>query len=126
MLKRTQTGLMQNSIWKESSGVASFDPDDLKCLVREGLTAMKPEKREVFILELENDLQSAKLSIRAYLIPIGISARLPNELTPGEIGHLIRYLKINVPGATLAVDRFLERLGVFGEKNGRAADRLAA
>jgi len=106
--------------------VTSVDPGELKCLVREGLMSMTLVERYDFIMSLESDLQSANLTMRAYLIPIGISARTLQELTPGEIGHLIRYLTINVPSAKLVVDGVMESLGIFAERIVTPDERLAA
>ncbi len=126
MMSRIQTRRTRDGIWKTASGVTSVDPGELKCLVREGLMSMTLVERYDFIMSLESDLQSANLTMRAYLIPIGISARTLQELTPGEIGHLIRYLTINVPSAKLVVDGVMESLGIFAERIVTPDERLAA
>lgn len=125
-MSRIRTRRIRDGIWKTASGVTSVDPDELKRMVREGLTSMTLEEREAFIVSLQSDLQSANLSMRAYLFPIGISAQTLQELTPGEVGHLIRYLKINVPSAKPVVDHLMESLGVLAEKIVTPSERLAA
>jgi hypothetical protein len=87
---------------------------------------MTTADREAFILALEAELRHANLSIRAYLIPLGISAISLEELTPSDVGHLVRFLKINVPGAVRAVDGVIERFAVSGEKVANSGGRLAA
>jgi hypothetical protein len=90
----------------------SVDPDDLKRLVRDGLTTMTQAERESFILALERELRASHQCMRLYLFPLGISANIPQDLTPGDIGHLIRFLKMSVPGARQVVDRVAELFAV--------------
>ncbi len=85
---------------------------------------MTMAEREEFIQVLEAEMRRANLNMRAYLIPLGIPGRSPEDLTPTEVGHLVRFLKINVPQAMPAVERAMARFGVFAEKAGQ--DRLAA
>jgi hypothetical protein len=71
-------------------------------------------------------MRRTSLNMRAYLIPLGIPGRSPEDLTPTEVGHLIRFLKINVPQAMPAIERALGRYEVFAEKINHSGDRLAA
>jgi hypothetical protein len=105
---------------------SSRDGDDLKSVVRDGLISMKFDARIEFIQELEAEMRRSNLSMRAYLIPLGISASTPEELTPTEVGHLIRFLKIIVPGAMPAVERTMARFEVFEGKVQNCSDFLAA
>ena len=52
--------------------------------------------------------------------------RTLEELTPTEVGHLVRFLKINVTQALPAVERALAQNGGFTEKAGAPRTRLAA
>src|SRR4029079_14312055 len=79
--------------------IGEMNPDDLKGFVRDGLVNMTILERETFIKALEVEMRGVGLSIRSYLIPLGIPARTLEELTPTEVGHLVRYLKINVAHA---------------------------
>jgi hypothetical protein len=126
MAKRTQTKDIQSRNRIETSGMSSVDPEDLKLLVRDGLASMTAAEREAVILGMESELRSANLSMRAYLFPLGISASSPEELTPGDVGHLVRFLKINVPKARRAVDGVIARLADTAEKVAKPGDRLAA
>jgi len=107
------------------SAIGGMNPEDLKGFVRDGLVTMTISEREAFIKSLETEMRAVGLSIRSYLIPLGIPARTLEELTPTEVGHLVRYLKINVAQAAPAVERALTRNGGFAEKAG-AGTRLAA
>jgi hypothetical protein len=95
-------------------------------MVRDGLVAMTYEDRGAFMQALETELRRAGLNMRAYLIPLGISAMTTAELTPSEIGHLIRFLKINMPRAMPAIEKAMAGFAAFAEHQGASDDRLAA
>jgi hypothetical protein len=104
----------------------SLDPDELKSFICNGLLSMKVTEQEDFIQALEIEMRRANLDMRAYLIPLGIPGRSPEDLTPTEVGHLIRFLGMIVPEAMLAVERVTARYGVFSEKMPHSVVRLAA
>src|ERR671927_232989 len=104
----------------------SIDPNELKGIVRDGLVAMTMADREEFIQSLETEMRRANLNMRAYLIPLGIPGRSPDDLTPTEVGHLVRFLKINVPQAMTAVEKAMSRYSIFAEKAQMTHGRLAA
>jgi hypothetical protein len=103
-----------------------MDPDVLKNTVREGFAAMDVNERTAFIGELEKEMKSIHLELRAYLVPLGIPGRSPEDLTPTEVGHLVRFLKLNIPQAMRAVERAMSRHSAFANGARRAGDRLAA
>lgn len=117
------------SIWSRNhyskpKRIADFDA--IKNRVRDGLLSMNIAGREAFIQALETEMQCVRLSIRAYLIPLGMVARKPEELTPVEVAHLTRFLYINVPQAMPAIENAMARFSVFAEQSGIARDGLAA
>lgn len=105
---------------------ATIDPNELKAIVRDGLSVMAMPDREEFIQVLETEMKRSHLNLRAYLIPLGIPGRSPEELTPTEVGHLIRFLKINVNQALKAIERTLAAFRVFGEALSEPRRKLAA
>ena len=105
-------------------GTVANDGDVLKKEVRDGLLLMNVPEREAFIQALETEVRRAGLTIRSYLVPLGISAMKTAELTPLEVAHLVRFLKINFPQAAPAIAKVLARFGALAE--GGAADQLAA
>jgi hypothetical protein len=105
---------------------ATIDPNELKAIVRDGLSVMAMPDREEFIQVLETEMKRSHLNLRAYLIPLGIPGRTPEELTPTEVGHLIRFLKINVNQALKAIERTLSAFRVFGEALSEPRRKLAA
>ena len=125
MMRNTQPTSTRNRGHRPTSETSSPDAVDLKNLVRDAMLLMRPDERTEFIQALEIEMQSANHSIRQYLIPLGISARTPGEMTPTEVDHLVRYLMINIPGITPAVERAMARFGILAE-GARATDHFLA
>jgi hypothetical protein len=109
-----------------SAGVEGLSPDELKALIRDGLVSMSIAERGAFFETLEAETRSLGLNIRGYLVPLGIPGRSPDDLTPTEVGHLVRYLKINVPKSVPGIQKAISRFTAFAEKIGHAGGRLAA
>lgn len=126
MITRNRETKIQRMRRGPSSSMVSVGPDELKMVVRDVLAPMTTADRIAFILALEAELRSANLSMRSYLFLLGISATSPEELTPGDIGHFVRFLKINVPSAMRAVDGVIDRLSTFAANITKSDDRLAA
>ena len=120
----THSSLIRNQM--KGSVKDSLDADDLKKMVRDGLVAMTHEDREAFIQALETELRRAGLSMCAYLIPLGIPAMTIAELTPSDIGHLARFLKINMPRAMPVIEKAMAGFAAFAEHQGVSDHRLAA
>jgi len=96
-----------------SSDTASRGADDVKTIVRDALLLMTWAEQVEFIQALESEMRRENLSITAYLIPLGIPGMRPEELTPTEVGHLVRFLKMQVLQAVTAVERAMARLEVL-------------
>ena len=120
MAKKTQT---RNQVVKADR--SQLDPNELKGVIRDGLANMSMPDREEFIRTLEAEMRRISLNVRAYLIPLGIPGRSPEDLTPSEVGHLVRYLKLTVPRAMPAVERAKARYTVFSDST-ESGTRLAA
>jgi hypothetical protein len=108
------------------ANLESLNADELGRLVRDGLVSMEMTERAGFIRALDIEMRRAKFNIRAYLVPLGISGRCPQDLTPTEVGHLTRYLKMIMPKAVPAVERVITRYQAFAGKVADVGDRLAA
>ncbi len=132
--KKQEAGMMRKKMAKPTktnnqvarTALESLHPDALKMWVRDGLASMKMADRENFIQLLEREMSRSNLTVRAYLIPLGIPAHSFEELTPTEIGHLIRFLKMIVPQAMPAVERVAARYAVFAKKGEHCGERPAA
>ena len=92
-----------------------LDADELKDSVREMFILMEALERKLFIKTLEYEMLRFGLSLKAYLIPLGIGVECAEDLTPTEVGHLIRFFRINVPKAMSAVGRVLDGCPVLGK-----------
>jgi hypothetical protein len=106
-------------------GLNGLGPDELKSVIRDGLVGMNMSEREAFFETLEGEMRQFGLDVRKYLVPLGIPGRSPEDLTPTEVGHLVRYLKINVPKAMPAVNKAMSRFVAFVEKAGNG-DKAAS
>jgi len=93
----------------------SISPDELKSLVRDSVSGMTAAERELFYTEMEASLRKAGMDLASYVIPLGITGRSAEDLTPTEMGHLLRYLRINVPKATGVIARVLSKYPAFTE-----------
>ena len=103
-----------------SSDTASREADDVKNTATYTLLLMTCAEQVEFIQALESEMRRTDLSITQYLIPLGIPGMKPEELTPIEVGHLIRFLKIHVRQAMPAVERAMARLEFFrDDRNSR-------
>jgi hypothetical protein len=99
-----------------TSSPEGLGPEELKGLVRDGLVLMNMAEREAFFETLDREMRTVGLNVRKYLVPLGIPGRSPEDLTPTEIGHIVRYLKINEPKAMPAIGKALSRFTAFTEK----------
>ena len=104
----------QNQDFESENKIPDFEA--LKNRVRDGLLALNEEEQEAFIQSLETEMRRLHLSIRAYLVPLGITARRRDEMTPLEVAHLVRFLKINVPQAMPAIETAMASFSVFAEE----------
>jgi hypothetical protein len=126
MAKNIQAKRLQS---RNDNGVmkwSTLDANELKAVVRDGLVGMGMSEREAFIGTLETEMRKAGLNMRAYLVPLGIPGRSPEDLTPTEVAHLIRFLKLNVPQAMPAIERALGRYNSFIASDGGTGHKIAA
>ena len=126
MARNIQTKQMNRKVHSAAVRWSEVDAGELKEVVRDGLVAMNVTEREEFIATLESEMRRAGLNMRAYLIPLGIPGRSPEDLTPTEIAHMMRFLKLNVPQAMPAIERSLAGYGVFSNLIGENGHRIAA
>jgi hypothetical protein len=123
MTKNIQTRRMHSKNDSDVVKWSTLDANELKATVRDGLVAMSMTEREEFIGTLETEMRRAGLNMRSYLVPLGIPGRSPEDLTPTEVAHLIRFLKLNVSQAMAAIER---ALGSFVAHDGGSGHRIAA
>ena len=126
MAKNIQAKRLRSRSDPEVVRWSQMDANQLKGAVRDGLVGMSMTDREEFIAALELELRKAGLNMRAYLVPLGIPGRSPEDLTPTEVAHLIRFLKLNAPQAMPAIERALGRYSGFVNDDGRVSHKIAA
>jgi len=126
MAKNIQARRIQSKTAAVPPKWSAVDADELKAVIRDGLVGMNMTEREEFIETLEAELRRAGLNMRGYLVPLGIPGRSTEDLTPTEVAHLIRFLKLNVPQAMSAVERALTRYESFSTEEGGKGHKIAA
>jgi len=115
-MRNTRLTVARKGVQILSSDTASGEADDVKNTVRDSLLQMSWAEQVEFIQALETEMRRGNLSLSHYLIPLGIPGMKPEELTPTEVGHLVRFLKMHVHQAMPAVERALTRLEMHREK----------
>jgi len=126
MAKNINARRLQNRNEVATANWSALDANELKSIVRDGMVAMNMTEREEFIGTLESELRREGLNMRAYLVPLGIPGRSPEDLTPTEIAHVVRFLKLNVSKAMPAIERSLTHNGAFAAHDGRGGHKIAA
>src|SRR5262249_2311416 len=80
------------------------DPDELGRVVQDTVSSISEEQRAAYSRRLISILVELGLNVPALLYVSGVVEQEPDDLTPAEIAHLIRYVRINVPWALLDSD----------------------
>src|SRR5258705_5711492 len=112
-MRNMQLGFARKRVQLLSSETASRGADDVKTIVRDALLMMTGAEQVEFIQALESEMRRENLSITAYPIPLGIPGMRPEELTPTEVGHLVRFLKMHVLQSVIAVEKAIALLKVL-------------
>jgi hypothetical protein len=126
MAKNIQARRIQSKTAAVPVKWSDVDADELKSVVRDRMVGMNMSEREEFIGTLEGELRRAGLNMRGYLVPLGIPGRSTEELTPTEVAHLIRFLKLNISQAMPAIERALARYEGFATEDGGKGHKIAA
>jgi hypothetical protein len=93
---------------------AFMDPGVLRNAVLEGFSVLGADEAGSLRDSLLRGLSKAGLDVGASLFLIGRPADRPDELTWPDLAHLVRYVRINRPGALAAVQVPLARLITMG------------
>jgi hypothetical protein len=103
-------------------------PDELRDAVRDSLLALKFDERAMLVDKLIAGLKKARLNLGAAAMLLGIQGETINDLTPSDVAHLLRYVRINNPAILACVKPQLnELLGKETETRQRSgASRKAA
>ncbi len=90
--------------------LADCNPEWLRDRVFNALSRLSADKRESMRDRILSDLRKAGVNIASGLVKLGIPARTPDELSPSDIAKLVRYVRINTPGAMNVLDGTLTEL----------------
>jgi len=102
-------------------------PDQLRDAVRDALLALKFDERAVLVDKLIAGLTKARMNLGAAVMLLGIQGETINDLTPSDIAHLVRYVRINKPAILTCVRQQLsELLGKETDTTKQRSSRKAA
>jgi hypothetical protein len=73
------------------------DPDVLSRAIQKSLSLLTDDQRAAYNRRLIRALQDLGVNVRAILFVSGVVEQEPADLTPLEVAHLFRYIRINLP-----------------------------
>ena len=88
----------------------NIEPDALRDSVRNTLSALTADELASWRDHLLSGLRKAGVNLGACRFLLGISGDSTDNLTPSDIAHLIRYVRLNLPEAMKVVAGRLGRL----------------
>ena len=90
-------------------------PDDLRNQVQMRLSMLGEADRKIWRQRLLNGMAQAGLHLGAALFMLGIAASSLDDLTPCDVGKLLRYARINTPAIVTALAGPLTELLAVGK-----------
>jgi hypothetical protein len=88
----------------------ALEPDDLRNQVQRRLSTLREADSKLLRRRLVTGLAKAGVQIGPSLFMLGIPATSPDDLTPTDMGKLLRYIRINFPSTIKALDGLLVEL----------------
>jgi hypothetical protein len=95
------------------------EPDHLRQAVQEAVSLLSEEQRGGYCRRLLAALAEQGLNVPALLFVSGVVKQESADLTPPEIAHLFRYVRINAPWALVEKDKILD--GLVHKREARTA-----
>ena len=90
--------------------LANCSPEWLRDRAFNALNGLSEEERVNVRDRVLSDLRKAGVNIMSALVTLGIPARMPDELSSSDIAKLVRYVRINTPGAMKVLSETLAEL----------------
>ena len=87
----------------QSLELETAEPDSLRDSVREALSQLSEVEQRAMHNDLLSALKGAGVNLGHHLLLLGIPARTAEEITPAEMGILIRYVRISKPTVMAAL-----------------------
>ena len=103
MIRGREDGPIEQPI-RRATDVTDIEPDALRDSVRNALSELSADELASWRDHLLDGLRKAGVNLGACSFLIGISANSTNALTPSDIAHMIRYVRINLPEAMKVVE----------------------
>jgi len=85
-------------------------PSELCDAVRGAMVAVSLDDRISIKEKLLSALKGARINVGSILLLLGIHADTVEELTPSDVGYLVRYIRINSPDVLPVLKRPLAEL----------------
>ncbi|HKA20560.1 MAG TPA: hypothetical protein VKN18_19910 [Blastocatellia bacterium] len=122
--RRLTTRKLSERFIQSASELVNADPDYLRDSVRKALLSLSLSERSKAATNVLYGLRRAGVRVRECLLMLGSSASTAEELTASEVAALIRYVRLNQPGALQSIATLLTEL-LIGTGEARASDRAA-
>jgi hypothetical protein len=91
------------------------NPDELKRVIQHAVSSLGENQRAAYCRRLVAALSELGLDVPAILYVAGIVESEPADLTPAEIAHLFRYLRLNFPWTLVEPGNLLAGLEIKRE-----------
>ena len=114
-----------NRIDEPTIDPATMEPNRLREWLMKALSALSPDERASMRDSLLTGLRRAGVDLGPSLLILGIPARVPDELTAPELSMLMRYVRINWPGALKSISTQLAELLARSPRRSEIARRAA-
>jgi hypothetical protein len=112
-LKRKATPVTADTIERSTPpdyDLADCSPEWLRDRVFNALNRLSTHEHQRVRDRILSDLRKAGVNIMSGLVMLGIPASMPDELSSSDIAKLVRYVRINMPGAMKVVSGTLAEL----------------
>jgi hypothetical protein len=73
------------------------DPESVRRAIQESLSRLPDAQRASYNRRVTEALSELGLNVPAILFTAGVVEQDPGDLTPSEVAHLFRYVRINLP-----------------------------
>jgi len=97
-----------------ASHLGSVEPNRLRDLVVTSSSLLSEDERKSLNAAVLRDLKKAGVNVGSLTVALGLAATASDELTPSDLGQLLRYVRINSPRALEAVVAHFAALSAQG------------